>query len=370
LKRPEPEPETDGSAPETPSSVTAAVRAAESAQLSELAQTSEGYALLLSQLSALAEIEDPLLIAPRLGDEWISDLTTKYTTQESEGRANTEPSAVWLTEEYLDEVLTRIRDELLDQTEKVRQDPQRQGALQVVPDGIRGTAEDGFYVLREDGADSVAADNRAGSSRRYIKLLDELSLDADVLVGVENVDHPGNAGPPLAAGDSIYTVGPELDTETIEHTWTTYKELAQSVRGAPLALEKARKAMVYAKVLVQAPKCQGEAKRSALEFLRGAFVYYRNAQERVNQGAAGAAYWNLRRISRYLAREAVNLAESCAAGQTVMIAPSPIDIGNISNAAVDASEEAGDPDYDYDYDAVRDDDDPSDEDNYDEVEES
>ena len=381
LKRTESEPESgpdaqaEASAPETPraspSEVIAAVRAAESAQLTELAQTPEGYSLLLAQLGKLAEIEDPLLIAPRFGDQWITDFTSKYTTQEAEGRQDTEPSEVWQTEEYLDQILERIREHILEEGAVVREDPQRARALQVVPDGIRGSAEEGFYVLREDGADSSAADNRAGSSRRYIKLLDELSLDADVLVGVENIDHPGNQGPPLAAGDSIYTVGPDLDTETIEHNWATYEELAQSVRGAPTALEQARKAMVFARVLVQAPKCQGEAKRSALEFLRGAFVYYRNAQERVNQGAAGAAYANLRRVSRYLAREAYNLAESCAAGQLALVTPSPIDVGNVSDAALDASEEAGDPDYEaieVSDDDEADDTGADDEDNYDQDE--
>ena len=328
-----------------PSAVTAAVRAAESAQLSELAQSPEGYALLLAQLGELAEIEDPLLIAPRFGDEWITDFTSAYTTQEAEGRWNTKPSEVWQTDEYLDEVLGRLRDHLLDGTAAVSEDPRRAGALRVFPDGIRGDASEGFYVLREDGAGSSAEENRAGVSRRYVELLDELSLDAETLVGVNNIAHPANAGAPLAVGDSVYIVGPDLDTETIEHMWTTYKELAESVRGAPTALERARKAMVYARVLVQAPRCQGEAKRSALEFLRGAFVYYRNAQERVTQGAAGAAYANLRRISRYLAREAVNLAESCAAGQLSLVTPAPIDVGNISDAAVDRSEEAEDRDY-------------------------
>jgi len=343
----EAEAETAAATPSTsPTAIAAAVRAAETAQLTELAQTPEGYALLLTQLDKLTEFEDPLLIAPRFGDEYITDLTSTYTTQESEGRNNTKPSQLWEIEEYLDEILTRIRDEILEQTATVLGDPIRDATLLIVPDGIRGTVEEGFYVLRADGAGSNAAANTAGASRQYIRLVDDLDLDADAKIGVQTIEHPGNQGEALAASDRIYTVGPDLDTETIEHVWSTYKELADSVRGAPTALEQARKALVYAKVLVQAPKCQGEARASAMQFLRGAFVYYRNAQERVTQGAAGAAYANLRRIARYLAREAANLAESCAAGQLSLVAPSPIDAAKISDAALDASEEAGDPDYD------------------------
>jgi len=334
LVRPEPESPpvaSDGSK----SAVVDAVRAAESAQLAEIAQTSEGYALLLSQLETLAEIEDPVTIAKRFGNKGITDFTSEYTTQESEGRSDREPSQVWTTEEYVAEIQNRIR-EILGETEEAQTDPQNAEGLLVVPDVLRGGPEEGYYVLREDGFEESA--DLAGVSRHYVKPRGEVTLDADALIGVENIEHPENKGPPLRWGDFLYTVGPDLDTETIEKAWATYQALARSVRGAPTALEQARKALVYARVLVQAPKCQGEAKKTALEFLRGAFSYYRRARERVGEGAGGSAYANLRRVAGYLAREAVNLAESCAAGQTALVAPAEIDINNISEATLDEDE--------------------------------
>ena len=339
-------PESSKTANPSESAIVDAVRAAERAQLTELAQTPEGYALLLSQLGTLAEIEDPLTIAARFDDEWITAQTTAYTTQESQGRAESAPGEAVETEEFLAAIQGHIR-ETHGETIEVRSDPENADVILVVPDVLRGSAAEGYYVLREDGFEET--NELAGASRHYVKPLgeeplDEVLLDPDAKVRVANIEHPENKGPRLAGGDFLYPVDPDLDTETIEDVWATYAELVRSVRGAPTALEQARKALVHARVLVQAPKCQGEAQKAALEFLRGAFSYYRNARERVRQGAGGAAYANLRKVARYLAAEAVNLADSCAAGQTALVAPAVIDVNNISDAALDKGDDDDDDD--------------------------
>jgi hypothetical protein len=69
-----------------------------------------------------------------------------------------------------------------------------------------------------------------------------------------------------------------------------------------------------------------------MKAIKGAMDEYFKASERVQEGAFGAAYTNLRRLTRYIALQAQQLAESCALGQTALGVGVMLDPSNVGEA--------------------------------------
>ncbi|HGG58231.1 MAG TPA: hypothetical protein ENK31_10585, partial [Nannocystis exedens] len=260
--------------------VQAAVRAAESQQLQELAKSPAGYEALILRLDELADFKDPLTIVTRLDNADLTKLAEAYIEQEKRGRELTKPSQVLETEAFLSQVAAIIASAILGATHKLKEeDSLRSDVFLVEPEAIRSD-DVGHFLLREER-------DEPGSTIRHI-MMSTPGPDIDGgLVPVEDLYLEEDSGAPLEAGDGIY--GPDSKTQEVLETWKIYKELARVVREAPIALEQARKALVVARTLVNAPMCQGSARETAIENLKQAFWHYRTAQTKVNQGAAGAA---------------------------------------------------------------------------------
>ena len=91
-----------------------------------------------------------------------------------------------------------------------------------------------------------------------------------------------------------------------------------------------------------------------LRALKAASGHYFDAARRLREGAHGAVYANLRRVSRFLALQSQRIAESCSLGQTSLGLGGTLDMSNVSDAALAEADAHFDAD---------------DEDNYDEDEE-
>ncbi|MCB9707141.1 MAG: hypothetical protein H6711_35190, partial [Myxococcales bacterium] len=237
----------------------------------------------------------------------------------------------------LEVLLTRIRDQIKDvemRAEDAVEVDQSDGRERLLLRSgyLRGTASAGYYVMREDDA---------GVSRRYVRVVAGDRIDDDE-IEIENIEHRGNEGPPLGPHDALYYYdSDEKDDDFLREIWGLYDNLATTLRKTPLALEQARKCLLLARALIDAPSCQGAAKEEATSLLRTALGYYRQARDRVNQGAFGAAYERLRRVARHVARQSQKLAESCAAGQGGLFGgPAIVDLSRISEEALAESDAA------------------------------
>ena len=89
-----------------------------------------------------------------------------------------------------------------------------------------------------------------------------------------------------------------------------------------------------ARELIESPRCQGNAKTDALRALKAASGHYFDAARRLREGAHGAVYANLRRVSRFLALQSQRIAESCSLGQTSLGLGGTLDMSNVSDAAL------------------------------------
>jgi superfamily II DNA or RNA helicase len=285
-----------------------------------MAQSSEGYVDLLGGLEELAQLDDPMTLAFQFPEEGgIRELIVEYVNQERSGRkVTTDGGHPWEIREFV----TELREKFADTIPADGTVLARGGGLVVRPTALRGSAEDGWYVLRQD---------TAGASRRYVALKGEFDLMARE-IGIENVEDPRNQGKSLASGDDLYVDSPDLDDARVTGLWRVYRRLIEVLHAAPQALEQSRQTILYARELADRPLCQGRAREEAMKAIKGAMDEYFKASERVQEGAFGAAYTNLRRLTRYIALQAQQLAESCALGQTALGVGVMLDPSNVGEA--------------------------------------
>ena len=302
------------------------------------AASPEGYARLLTALESLAEFRNPADIVENFPSE-LREFVENYITRERKGHGADEP---WALEDFLTQLDAQMTDtDYLHAAAEVGRGGQ---GLHVEGMAIRGDEETGYYVMRDDSG---------SASRRYIRLLDDFDPYSEAL-RFENIEHAGNEGRPLATGDYLYRDEPGLEDDEIRDTWAIYQELAETLRAAPAALDQARELLVVARELIESPRCQGNAKTDALRALKAASGHYFDAARRLREGAHGAVYANLRRVSRFLALQSQRIAESCSLGQTSLGLGGTLDMSNVSDAALAEADAHFDAD---------------DEDNYDEDEE-
>jgi hypothetical protein len=84
-----------------------------------------------------------------------------------------------------------------------------------------------------------------------------------------------------------------------------------------LEIERTRQLLVYAAVLVRAPKCRGDARASAKRALEVAIREHQRAAKALEVDF-DEHIERVARVARYLARVAHAVAQSCAEGQTVL----------------------------------------------------
>ncbi|HRI11178.1 MAG TPA: hypothetical protein PKW35_25345, partial [Nannocystaceae bacterium] len=169
-------------------------------------------------------------------------------------------------------------------------------------------------------------------ARRYIKRLAPV-LDEDgeetAFIHVRDADQAGSEGERLAPGDHLLNFhASRLDEAFLRERWRHYQMLAKALRRAPLEIERTRQLLVYAAVLVRAPKCKGTARAAAKRALELAIREHRAAAEAFTSSGwttsdftPGKAVDRLARVARHLARLAHEVAQSCADGQILLATP-------------------------------------------------
>jgi len=288
-------------------------------KIQTMASTPEGYAKLLAAVERLSRFEDPVAAADDFEEDDLRLFVEKYAEQERHGRRNVD--APWTLDEFVRKLRDDLKESVLASAEVTAT---ADGVLSTEPETLRRDENEAWFVIRQEDE---------GASRRFVDVLvDEFDF-LDDEVPIANTDHPENTGAPLSSGDFLFRE--DLEEEEITTPWETFRKVVTSFTAAPTALHQARTMLIYARELIAAPLCQGEAKKEALRGLRQATRHYYDAVKRLSEGANGAAYANLRRTSRFVAHQAQTLAASCAVGQTSLGLPmaAELDLANVSDAA-------------------------------------
>jgi hypothetical protein len=276
----------------------AKAEAEEIARIERIAGNDAGLRDLALQLGKLA---DPIEKTPREIARWFS--------------LNGQGLPARIIESYLEEggpfgrLLEDIAEDLRETSEEHDVDD-RDGRLIVSPDAILKD-DHGEYVLRED---------REGVSRRYIVRVSPIvDKDGDqVAVQIRDTDQARSEGEPLKGGDHLLSFYfTRLTEAAIRERWRHFGMLAKALRRGPLEIERTRQLLVYAAVLVRAPKCRGDARASAKRALEVAIREHQRAAKALEVDF-DEHIERIARVARYLARVAHAVAQSCAEGQTVL----------------------------------------------------
>ncbi|HRI08762.1 MAG TPA: hypothetical protein PKW35_13150, partial [Nannocystaceae bacterium] len=219
------------------------------------------------------------------------------------------------------------------------------GLLEEIADVLRESNDDDDVTADADGLivpldtiesdagrDYVVRQDPEGVSRRYIKrrapVLDEDGEETAHL-HVRDYDLADSEGQPLKKGDHLLNFHYSRFKEPyLRERWRHYQMLAKALRRAPLEIERTRQLLVYAAVLVRAPKCKGPARAAAKRALELAIREHRAAAEAFTTSGwttsdftPGKAVERLARVARHLARLAHEVAQSCADGQVLLVDP-------------------------------------------------
>jgi hypothetical protein len=276
----------------------AKAEAEEIARIERIAGNDAGLRDLALQLGKLA---DPIEKTPREIAWWFRAEGNGYLAR--------------LIESYLEEggpfgrLLEDTAEELRETNEEHDVDA-RDGRLIVSPDAILKD-DHGEYVLRED---------REGVSRRYIVRVSPIvDKDGDqVAVQIRDTDQARSEGEPLKGGDHLLSFYfTRLTEAAIRERWRHFGMLAKALRRGPMEIERTRQLLVYAAVLVRAPKCRGDARASAKRALEVAIREHQRAAKALEVDF-DEHIERVARVARYLARVAHAVAQSCAEGQTVL----------------------------------------------------
>ncbi|HNK51521.1 MAG TPA: hypothetical protein PKX75_21075, partial [Nitrospira sp.] len=196
-------------------------------------------------------------------------------------------------------------------------------------DDVVGADADGLTVpidaIEKDGSrEYVVRQEPEGLARRYIGRLGPV-LDEDgeesAFVHVRDVDLVGSEGERLKKGDPLVNFQVTRFNEAeLRERWHHFQMLAKALRRAPQEIERARQLLVYAAVLVRAPKCMGTARAAAKRALSIAIREHQAAAAAL-VASPGEAAERLARVARHLARTAREVAQSCADGQVLLADP-------------------------------------------------
>jgi hypothetical protein len=153
----------------------------------------------------------------------------------------------------------------------------------------------------------------AGSSIRPHRV-EVLSSDGDVV----RIDASKLASGLLRSGEARLYINGAFSDDEITEVRDRYHSLLQSLLRAPIQIEDMRQLIVLAAELVDAPRCQGEAKADAQRALDAARAHYTDARSQLARGRDARALDRLREALRTIVEVAHASAESCAAGQTML----------------------------------------------------
>lgn len=107
--------------------------------------------------------------------------------------------------------------------------------------------------------------------------------------------------------------------ETAPEFFTRMHAFEAAIRNAPAQLDDVRELLLWAGALVDTPRCQGQAKHEALVGIRRAKSEYDDAVAALREGRADESLKGAHFATLQLARTAVDLARSCAEGQTELL---------------------------------------------------
>lgn len=169
-------------------------------------------------------------------------------------------------------------------------------------------------TLRRDGAKSYVLEAAGTSIRPHT--VSVVENDGPLVV----IDASKLIKGALRSGEARLYIDGRFSEAAISEIRDRYHGLVQSFIQAPAQLDDMRQLIVLAAVLVDAPRCQGIARANALRALETARAHYDGARTELARGRDARALDRLREALRAVVQVAHDSAESCAAGQTALLA--------------------------------------------------
>lgn len=171
-----------------------------------------------------------------------------------------------------------------------------------------------YSALRTDGDRTYVLEATGGGVRRH----EVLTMPEEDDKGFAALD-PSKLPPALRHGKVRLYIDESRDDAVFTDVWERFDGLMRDLGNAPGQLAEVRQLLAAAAVLIDVPKCQGQAKENALLALRRAQGAYEGARQQLHRGRDARAVDRLRESLREIAEVARQSAASCSSGQGALI---------------------------------------------------